>query len=397
MSEQLIKAIDDLGSKVDTKYEGLKNDLLTRLEKAEAQAKESVAGVDAALKSEVKTISEEIVELKKQAGKINADQAKSENVYDQMRKSIEENKEKFDMKQRFKFDVSNLHQKATMSSSSNFSGTNFVEPNVVNPWLLNPYEQAHVRNVIPSSTLTSDKIAYVVQSANTANVEEVAEGALKPQSEAEFEKKIVLVTKLAHHYRIPEEMLDDNSQLSASITYIGLEELKKKEDNLFLYKNGAGSEFDGLTVVASGFSDPTGADLTQNYDVLVAAITQARLAYYQPNFIFMNPADVADMILTKISDGAYLFPDTIRTGSPSVLNVPIIAHQHIGKGEFLLGDSNQARIWDRKGAEIRFFEQDRDNAVYNLVTIVIEERTSLAVYRPSAFVYGGLAFAKSSY
>ena len=392
----ILNAIQDLGSKVDTKYEGLKNDLTERLAKAEAAALDGQKA-EAALKTELTNISNEIVELKKLNGKITAGAQATKGIYEQMAESIAANKDKFDMKQRFKFDVTDMHRKAVMSSSGNLTGTNFVEPQVVSPWMLNPYEQAHVRQVIPSSSLTSDKIAYVVQSGNTSNVDEVDEGGLKPQSEATFEKKIVLVTKLAHHYRIPEEMLDDNEQLSASITFIGLEELRKKEDNLFLYKNGAGNEFDGLTVVATGFNDPTSADLTQNYDVLVAAITQARNAFYQPNFIFMNPSDVADMILTKISDGAYLFPDTIRTGSPQVLNVPIIAHQHIGQGEFLLGDRNMARIWDRKGAEVRFFEQDQDNAVKNLVTIVIEERTSLAVYRPAAFIYGGFAYSKSSY
>jgi HK97 family phage major capsid protein len=396
MSEQLIKAIDDLGSKVDARYEGLKKDLTDRLAKAEAAAVDGQAA-DMALKTELTNISNEIIEFKKLTGEMKTQSQKSENVYDQMKKNLEANQDKFEMKQRFKFDITDLHRKAIMSSEGHLSGTNFVEPQVVPGWLLNPYETAHIRNVIPSSSLTSDKIAYVQQTSNTSLVAEVAEGGSKPQSEAAFEKKIVLVTKLAHHYRIPEEMLDDNSQLSSSITFIGLEELRKLEDNKFLYKNGAGNEFDGLTVSATAFNDPTGMDLTQNYDVLVAAITQLRKAYYQPNFIFMNPSDVADMILTKLSDGQYLFPDTIRTGSPQVLNVPIITHEHIGEGEFLLGDRNMARIWDRKGAEVRFFEQDQDNAIKNLVTIVIEERTSLAVYRPSAFVYGGFAFSKSSY
>jgi HK97 family phage major capsid protein len=392
----ILSAINELGSKVDTKYEGLKNDLTDRLAKAEAAAVDGQK-MDEALKTEVKNLSEEIVELKKLNGKITAGVQATKGIYEQMAENLEANKDKFEMKQRFKFDVTDMHRKAVMSSSGNLSGTNFVEPNVVSPWILNPYEMLHVRDVIPASSLTSDKIAYTVQSGNTSNVAEVAEGGSKPQSEASFEKKIVLVTKMAHHYRIPEEMLDDNAQLSASITYIGLEELRKLEDNKFLYKNGAGNEFDGLTVVASGFSDPTGTDLTQNYDVLVAAITQLRKAFYRPNFIFMNPSDVADMLLTKLTDGQYLFPDTIRTGTPQVLNVPIIAHEHIGEGEFLMGDRNMARIWDRKGAEVRFFEQDQDNAIKNLVTIVIEERTSLAVYRPTAFVYGGFAFAKSSY
>ena len=241
----ILSAINDLGSKVDTKYEGLKNDLTERLAKAEAAALDGQKA-DESLKTELKNVSQELLELKKMNGAITASRAGNESVYDQMRKGIEANKEKLESKQMFKFDINGMHSKADMSSAVHLTGTNFVEPQVVNPWMLNPYEQAHVRQVIPSSTLTSDKIAYVVQSGNTSNVAEVAEAALKPQSEASFEKKVVLVTKLAHHYTIPEEMLDDNSQLSASITYIGLEELKKKEDNLFLYKNGAGSEFDAL-------------------------------------------------------------------------------------------------------------------------------------------------------
>ena len=37
--------------------------------------------------------------------------------------------------------------------------------------------------------------------------------------------------------------------------------------------------------------------------------------------------------------------------------------------------------------------QDEDNAQKNLITVVIEERLTLVIYRPNAFVYGDFASA----
>jgi len=52
-----------------------------------------------------------------------------------------------------------------------------------------------------------------------------------------------------------------------------------------------------------------------------------------------------------------------------------------------------AQVFDRKAASVNFYDQDENNAQLNLITVVIEERLTLVIYRPNAFVYGDFASA----
>jgi HK97 family phage major capsid protein len=50
-------------------------------------------------------------------------------------------------------------------------------------------------------------------------------------------------------------------------------------------------------------------------------------------------------------------------------------------GAFKLG----AQIWQREGVKVEAFDQNEDDVNFNRVTVRVEERLGLAVYRPSAF------------
>jgi HK97 family phage major capsid protein len=92
----------------------------------------------------------------------------------------------------------------------------------------------------------------------------------------------------------------------------------------------------------------------------------------------------------------YLMPDQFRFGAeqPRIAGVPLIANTAVTTGDFLVGDfSMGAQLFDRQQSSIRFFEQDQDNAIRNVVTVVASERLALAIYRPTAFVYGDFASA----
>ncbi|MBZ4288400.1 phage major capsid protein, partial [Mycobacterium tuberculosis] len=52
-------------------------------------------------------------------------------------------------------------------------------------------------------------------------------------------------------------------------------------------------------------------------------------------------------------------------------------------------------VWDRMDATIEISNQDRDNFVKNMLTILCEERLALAVKRPEAFVYGSFTVPAS--
>jgi hypothetical protein len=56
-----------------------------------------------------------------------------------------------------------------------------------------------------------------------------------------------------------------------------------------------------------------------------------------------------------------------------------------------MGDSSAAQIAQREGISVRLYDQDQDNAVKNLVTVVVEERLAFPIYYPTAFYYDTFA------
>ena len=393
--EDVLDAVKGIDAGLQVKFDGLKGALETRLAAVEEQSKSAKDGaLDPATKDQIKNISEEIVELKKSMGNQVVPASNLKSLSAQIKKGLDENRAKFKSEKKgFNFNVDGLHMKAVgnMSSSGNLTADAgyFLDPYTVPGVFMQPYELQHIRDIIPSSTLTnSDKVAYITDESGEGGPAEVAEGGAKPKTDRDFKKNINLVSKIAHYFKIPEEMIDDNDFLLSAIQIIGLAELKKKEDNLFLTKNGAGQEFDGLLISATAFSDPTGTDLTQKYDVLIAAATQIRNNLQSANFILMNPSDIADLLLVKDSQGRYIFPEAINSGVPRVLGIPIIGHTLMTADNFLIGDRNASRIWDRMGANIRFYDQNEDDAIKNMSTVVIEERTTLTTFYKKAYVTG---------
>jgi len=112
----------------------------------------------------------------------------------------------------------------------------------------------------------------------------------------------------------------------------------------------------------------------------------------------LNPVAVANLELTKNAQGGYLYVNAINgAGIAQIFRLPIIENDSIGLDEFFIGDfRNGAEILDRRQISVRFYDQDRDNAIINMVTIVIEERLGLMVTRPSSFVRGNFTAARAA-
>jgi hypothetical protein len=55
--------------------------------------------------------------------------------------------------------------------------------------------------------------------------------------------------------------------------------------------------------------------------------------------------------------------------------------------EFLVGNLNHSLIFQLLAPQLRFFDQDQDNVVKNLVTVRIEERIALAILKTTSFIH----------
>lgn len=285
----------------------------------------------------------------------------------------------------------------TVSGTQTFVGSQLV-PGIGRK----PYEETHIRNILTViPTERTDSISVLRDSGGEGGPTSVAAGIIKPQSDRDWVKLIVPITKIGHHYRIPEEWLEDLEWLAGEISQMGIEELLAVEDAKIL-NNVTSGEFQGLTTAtnSTAFSAPASLalaiDFANNYDVLVAAWTQLRnLSVSRLTGILVNPADYAAMILTKTTTGDYPFGAPNVT-IPNVLGVPIYPTTAMTSDKFLIGDFSQVVLAQRAGLSVRFYDQDRDNAVLNLVTIVIEERLAVVARRADRLVYGDFSDARAA-
>lgn len=282
----------------------------------------------------------------------------------------------------------------TISGTSTFAGADYLGLG------RKPYEAVHVRN-IPGINLVpiSTDSAYVIRDAGgEGGPTATAMGGSKPQSDRDYVKLIVPVTKIAHYFKIPEEMLEDNAWLQNEITAIGVEELMAKEDDLLLNQSAGSGLFAGLTQTlnSTAFAAPTalalGIKTPNKYDVLVAAWTQLQTLKSTATAILVNPQDYAGMILGKSTTGEYLFGAPNAT-IPNVGGIPVIPSNNVTVDKFIIGDFSKVKLGQRAGVSVRFYDQNEDDAIKNMVTVVIEERLTMVVDRADRFVYGDFSDA----
>jgi HK97 family phage major capsid protein len=160
------------------------------------------------------------------------------------------------------------------------------------------------------------------------------------------------------------------------------------------------------TPYAQAFAKPTGFDSvakTNNFDVLEAAILQVMLGSaasqktgFQPNLILLHPADLSNMKLVKDDDGGYIIPPFAAANGLVVSGVPVAASSELTAGQFLVGDFTRAKAFVKRNLEIRLWDQNSTDPIYDLVTFTSSMRLAFRIKGPDcyAFVYGTFNTAK---
>jgi HK97 family phage major capsid protein len=163
-----------------------------------------------------------------------------------------------------------------------------------------------------------------------------------------------------------------------------------------LYGDGTGQNLSGLSTNATAFAAGTtviGASANE-YDVLGAAAKQMRVAKRNPSFHLVSPTDYFALISRKDTTNNYILQGGGNGLTPATAGgVPIMQMNQIVTGDFFTVDSRAAQIFFRSNVNVRFYEQDQDNAIKNMVTIVIEERLALAIYFTAGVIKGTFATA----
>ena len=262
------------------------------------------------------------------------------------------------------------------------------KPGIIAPGM----NKVWVRDSIPVGQTTSNMVEYVREKSAQQNPDyQTPEGALKAQSDFQFELVQAPVVTIAHFVLASRQVLDDEAQLQSYLNMRMTYGLRRKEDNEILKGDGAAGHLTGITTICNQFV-PTDPNLN-GIDNIRLAMAEIEGAYYTTTVLMLHPMDWATMQLLKSAQGEYLFGNPFSPVPPRVWNLGIVETNSIPQGNFLVGDGTQAMIWDRQQVSVEVSREDSDNFRRNMVTILVEERLTTSVYAAGAWQYGPLVVA----
>lgn len=306
------------------------------------------------------------------------------------------------------FAVKNLDLTAIRSGASKSAGTGFGFKTYTDPQTsqqIIQYDQnvvdaaamreLAIRNLFGSEQISGNALKYFILGAKEDNSApapgSVSEAAAKPQFHIVESSATVTLQKIAGWFYETDELLEDNAFLKSAIDNRGLFELDAAIENYLMTTLLATS---GLGAATYAHGGNCSAD-----DIFKAIMTIKGASNLNADAIVINPADYQRLRLAKDNSGAgqyygggYFYGpygNGQLSTQPGLWGLNTVVTSSITAGTVLVGAFKQGASVITKqggGARIEVVTGDHDDAIYNRVTVVVEERLGLATRIPSAFV-----------
>lgn len=255
-----------------------------------------------------------------------------------------------------------------------------------------PRPELMVEDALPAFATSANLIEYARESGYTNNAAATAEGAAKPESAITYTNVQAPVQVVAHWLKITKQLAADAPALAQYINARMLQGLAAKVEGEIIAGSGVAPHLSGLftagNYTAHGLTQGTGET---NLDLIRKCAVAVRTNGYRPNIVLMNPGDFdAEVMGLKTTDGIYIVANPTSDDAPSIWGLRVVLSSAITSGNFLVGDSSMAAVWNREGAVVELFDQDEDNIQKNLITVRAERRLALSIESVTAFVGGAL-------
>ena len=292
-------------------------------------------------------------------------------------------------------DLPSIKRKTQVDSSTLGYGTaGVIMPQGVGGVVPLAERRLFLRDLLFRGNRLTTGAAFFIQENSFTNQAspQVSEGHDKGESADTFTTTTRNVATIAHWIPISRQALDDAPAIAEFIRRKLIYGLRYKEEEQFLSGSGAGADLAGLITSAATFDTALlGAGEWNKADVLRRAMQQVEAADEVPaGFFVLNPADWADIELSKNAQFDYLVGNPRAAGTANLWGKPVVVTTAIASGSFLAGSSESAEVLDRLDATIEISLDYSDYRARNLAMILCEARTVLLTYRPNAFVTGSL-------
>lgn len=288
-----------------------------------------------------------------------------------------------------------IETKTILSATATWGSTASVATSLVVPERLPivplPLRPLRVRSLLAQGNTASNAIEYPVQTGFTNNAAVVAENTTKPYSDMTFDLRNAPVRTIAHMFKASRQILDDAPALQSFIDAQGRYGIEFAEEAELLNGDGTGQHLYGIIPQAAAYSGAFTVTGETAIDRLRLAVLQGTLALYPMDGFVLHPTDWAKIEVTKDGMGRYLIGDPVGNVAPRLWGLPVVATLAMTAGNFLTGAfAVGAQIFDRMSIEVLISTENNVDFEKNLISIRIEERLALAVYRPAAFITGAL-------
>lgn len=240
-------------------------------------------------------------------------------------------------------------------------------------------------SVLDVVQIDGNAVQYVRQTTRSGQATPVAEGGIKPESNAAVELVTAPLENIAVWKNISRQALADESRFASFVESVLTDDLQLVLEGQVLNGNGTTPNMRGILATAGVSTyDLAGADTPA--DGLLRGIAQVQAAGGEPDAIAMNPADFARVRLLKDADGNYVMGPPNIPGAANIWGVPVVISAAVTAGRALVGAFRQgSTLYLNGGVEVHTTDSHGTNFTSNIVTVLVEQRAALAVEVPSLF------------
>jgi HK97 family phage major capsid protein len=240
------------------------------------------------------------------------------------------------------------------------------------------------RDLFTVTRISGNAITFFRQGAYEGSPAVTAENTKKPQNSTSFEPVTLPLSKIAAYIKETDEIVTDAPFLTDEVENSLIFEVENVEDSHII------STVVGTTGILAGtYGSGSGSIAGSLEDGVLYAIKQIKeQAGLDADSIVINPLDMFALQTAKDLNGQYVgggfFYGAYGNGGykmPVYLwGVPVFESSEVTQGDVLIAAKPAVKVWT-KGDEVsvKLYEQNEDDAIYNRVTLVGEERLAVAV------------------
>ena len=239
------------------------------------------------------------------------------------------------------------------------------------------------KSLFTNATISGNAITFFRQGAYEGVPAVTAENAKKPQNHTSFTPVTLALSKIAAYIKETDEIVNDAPFLASEVRNALIYQLGIVEDATIIGAVAGTSGIQGGT-----YGSGSGSVATTFVDGILFAIKAIKRATaYNASVVILNPADMFALQTAVDANKQYIgggyFFGAYGNGGYQVPNtlwgVPVFESSDITAGSALICAKQAVNVWQKGGLDVKLYEQNEDDAIYNRVTLLAEERIACAV------------------